>query len=166
MSETGARPPFGNNVDQAAAQVVRDIHVHRQNHLIAATVTVNGSSILVADAFVIPSHGTLTDKTKVSITEVSADTASSAEHAHDASNPPAVPEFLLRLLATSKHREAVLGDLNERFALNCAKRGFSRARMLYWAEAAQSLLPMFGRLLGRFLKWAAVADAIRRHFLG
>jgi hypothetical protein len=163
MSETGARPPFGNNVDQAAAEVVHivDQPAAQVVHLYAAA-TFNGGSSLMA----IPHHGTLTDKTKVSITEVSADTAPSAEQAHDASNPPAVPEFLLRLLATSKHREAVLGDLNERFALNCAKRGFSRARMLYWAEAAQSLLPMFGRLLGRFLKWAAIADAIRRHFLG
>lgn len=158
MSEIGAAPPFGTNFDQTAAQIVRDIYVHRQKHFIAATATFNGSSSLAAEAVVMPHHATLT--AKVSITEVSADTV-----AHDASNPPAVAEFLLRVCATSKHQEAALGDMNERFAQDCADRGMRRARLLYWAGTLRSLFPLATRLVGRALKWAAVMDAIRRHFL-
>jgi hypothetical protein len=151
MTGIGAELPFGNNTDEAAAQVVRDTYAHRRQRFIAATATFNGSSSLVADA------------TLVRIKEV---TPPIATHRPDPPNPPWVAEFLLRLCATSKFKDAALGDMNERYVLNCAKRGLSRARLLYCAEAAQSLLPLLGRLLRRFLTWAAVADAIRRHFLG
>jgi hypothetical protein len=168
MSEIGARPPFGNNIDQTAAQIVRDIYAHRQN--LAATL--NGSSSLAANTIVVPSNATLTlasiapavAEGTLAATE-SADTAAFPEHVHDPCTPPAVAEFLLRLCATSKHRESALGDMNERFARDCVNRGFNRARLLYWAEALRSLFPLAGRLLGRALKWAAVVDTIRR-FLG
>jgi hypothetical protein len=152
MSGIGAELPFGNNTDEAAAQVVRDTYAHRQR-FIAATATLNGSSSLVADA------------TLVRIKEIKV-TPPISTHRPDPPNPPWVAEFLLRLCVTSKYKDAALGDMNERFVLNCAKRGLSRAQLLYCAEAAQSLLPLLGRLLRRFLTWAAVADAIRRHFLG
>jgi hypothetical protein len=80
-------------------------------------------------------------------------------------DPPQIPEFLLQLCAQTKHQKAELGDLNETFNRNCARWGRARATRLYWAEALQSLLPLLLRAIGRVVKWAAILDAIKRHFL-
>jgi len=66
--------------------------------------------------------------------------------------PPKLAEFLLTLCARKEHQKAALGDLNEKFERNCVQGGRARAIRLYWAEAVQSLLPLFVRAVGRFVK--------------
>jgi hypothetical protein len=80
-------------------------------------------------------------------------------------DPPWIAEFLLQLCARTKHQKAALGDLTQTFNRNCAQRGRERATRLYWAEALQSLLPLLLRMVGRIVKWAAILEAIKRHFL-
>jgi hypothetical protein len=80
--------------------------------------------------------------------------------------PSATAEFLLKLCATSKRADAALGDMNERFARDYLEFGEARARRLYWAQTLRSLLPLLIQALRRGVAWVAVADALKRHFLG
>ena len=90
----------------------------------------------------------------------------SAEPAVVPAEPPAAAEFLVKLFATSKHREAALGDMNERFTRNSARLGQARATRLYRAEALRSILPLLSRAIGRVLKGAAWIALIKRSLLG
>jgi hypothetical protein len=49
---------------------------------------------------------------------------------------------LVGLLVSSKSRDSLLGDLNERFTEELAQFGLMRARRLYWARALSSLWPL------------------------
>jgi hypothetical protein len=82
--------------------------------------------------------------------------------AHD--SPPKLAEFLLTALATTRAAEAMIGDLNERFADECKKFGRDRAVRLYWARTLRSLWPLLRRAIGKALKWGAVIAAARRLF--
>ena len=57
--------------------------------------------------------------------------------------PPRLAEFFVALFLSKKKRDAVLGDLEERFDKNCEDFGLRRARVRYWAEALNSLGPLF-----------------------
>lgn len=79
--------------------------------------------------------------------------------------PPKLAEVLLILFPGSKG-DAIVGDLNERYAREYVEYGPERACRRYWAEAARSFTPLLWRTLCRTLKTAAVIDAVRRYFLG
>jgi hypothetical protein len=67
-------------------------------------------------------------------------------------NPPPVAEFLVALFANSRRRDAILGDMEEKFIKNLS-RGKKRAARLYWAEAIKSIGPQ----VWRRAKWIAAA---------
>jgi hypothetical protein len=50
-----------------------------------------------------------------------------------------VAEFLITMLATTRHAEAMIGDLNERFTREYKEFGPDRAVRLCWAHALRSL---------------------------
>ncbi|MEO1033970.1 MAG: hypothetical protein AAFX44_00295 [Pseudomonadota bacterium] len=52
--------------------------------------------------------------------------------------PPILAEAIVRWLATPEHRDALLGDLNEEFALNAARNRRYAARA-YWSQTLRSL---------------------------
>jgi hypothetical protein len=79
-------------------------------------------------------------------------------------DPPGVAEFLLTMLATTRYSEAVVGDLNERFAGECKEIGRDRAVRLYWARTLRSLWPLLRRAIGKAVKWGAVISVVRRFF--
>jgi hypothetical protein len=79
-------------------------------------------------------------------------------------DPPKIAEFLLTALATARHAESAIGDLNERFADECQKLGRDRAVRLYWARTLRSLWPLLWRAMGKAVKWGAVIAALRRLF--
>jgi hypothetical protein len=82
------------------------------------------------------------------------------DHAPPSSEPPPLAEFLLRFCARTKYQQTMLGDLNETFTRDCAEFGRKRAIRRYWAEALRSLLPLAGRMIGRFVKWAAIVHLL------
>src|SRR5229473_3743494 len=73
--------------------------------------------------------------------------------------PPKFAEFLLTALATARAAEAMIGDLNERFADECQKFGPRRAVRLYWARTLRSLWPLLMRAIARALRRNAVIAA-------
>jgi len=77
--------------------------------------------------------------------------------------PPKIAEFLLTALATTRAAEAMIGDLNERFADECKELGQHRAVRLYWARTLRSLLPLLRRAIGKAVKWGVMIDMLRRH---
>jgi hypothetical protein len=79
-------------------------------------------------------------------------------------DPPNVAEFLLAALATTRAAEAMIGDLNERFATECKEFGRDRAVWLYWAHTLRSLWPLLKRAVAKAVKWGAVIAAVRRLF--
>jgi hypothetical protein len=84
--------------------------------------------------------------------------------AQERRDPPELAEFALTLFATTRHAEAMVGDLNERFTDECQKLGRSRAVRLYWARTLRSLWPLLKRAIGKAVKWGAVITAARRLF--
>jgi hypothetical protein len=87
--------------------------------------------------------------------------ASATENAPIADPPPKIAEFLLTALATTRAAEAMIGDLNERFATECKDLGRDRAVRFYWARTLRSLGPLLQR---KALKWCAVIAIMRRLF--
>jgi hypothetical protein len=85
-----------------------------------------------------------------------------AQHSLTAAAPPAFAEFLLTAFANSAHAEAALGDLTERFQLDCIEFGESRARRLYVARALRSSWPLLVRAIGRVAKWGAIISTVKR----
>jgi hypothetical protein len=79
-------------------------------------------------------------------------------------DPPKIAEFLLTALATTRHAESAVGDLNERFTTECEKFGRTRAVRLYWARTLRSLWPLFRRAIAKALRWGAVLAMVRRLF--
>ena len=78
--------------------------------------------------------------------------------------PPKIAEFLLTATVTTRTTEAMIGDLNERFAAECKKLGRHRAVWLYWARTLRSLWPLLRRAIGKAMKCGAVIAAVRRFF--
>jgi len=56
--------------------------------------------------------------------------------------PPRNVEFLLATLAMSRCADAMIGDLNERFARECESFGRDRAVRLFWARTLRSVPPL------------------------
>jgi hypothetical protein len=77
--------------------------------------------------------------------------------------PPALAEFLAGLFASKKHRQAVLGDLEEKFNDDLA-RGISiaRARRRYWASALHSVGPLLLASTKKIALIGAVVAAARK----
>jgi hypothetical protein len=84
--------------------------------------------------------------------------------AMDKRDPPKIAEFLLTALSSPSRADAIIGDLNERFADECEKLGRDRAVRLYCARTLRSLGPLLRRAIGKALKWGAVIAAFRRLF--
>lgn len=81
--------------------------------------------------------------------------------------PPALAEMLLTAVVKGKYRDALIGDLNEKF--QCwINQGYSiaRARRLYWSEALEALGPLIWTKLKRVGVISVVAVAAKRIFLG
>jgi hypothetical protein len=79
--------------------------------------------------------------------------------------PPKYAELLLTAFASTRHAEAMIGDLNERHADWCKRFGGRWADRLYWVRAVQSIGPLLWRSVVKALKWAVVISTVRR-FLG
>jgi hypothetical protein len=71
-------------------------------------------------------------------------------------DPPRIAEFLLTALATTRAAEAMIGDLNERFADEIQRLGRQRAVRLYRARTLRSLWPLLWRAIGKAVKWGAL----------
>lgn len=78
--------------------------------------------------------------------------------------PPQFAEFLVIALSSSRHGDAAIGCLNERFTRECEEYGVKRARLRYWAKAAKSIAPLLVRAVGKALKWGVVVAAVKRFF--
>jgi hypothetical protein len=79
-------------------------------------------------------------------------------------DPPAIAEFSLTILATTRSADAMIGDLNERFARECREFGRDRAVRLYWARTLRSLGPLLWRAIGKVVRWGVVLAVLRRLF--
>jgi hypothetical protein len=79
--------------------------------------------------------------------------------------PPKYAELLLTAFASTRHAEAMIGDLNERHVDWCKRFGVRWADRLYWVRAVQSIGPLLWRSIVKALKWAVVISTVRR-FLG
>jgi hypothetical protein len=90
------------------------------------------------------------------------DEAQNRAMARNNRHPPKLAEFLLIAFAATRHAEAQIGDLNERFADECKKLGRDRAVRLYWARTLRSLWPLLRRAIGKALKWGALIAAVKR----
>jgi hypothetical protein len=75
--------------------------------------------------------------------------------------PPTLAKLLIAVVVTTKHRDALLGDLHEKFVA-AIERGWSksRARRMYWSETLRTIVPL---AVERFKSIAAVA-LVRRFF--
>jgi hypothetical protein len=64
--------------------------------------------------------------------------------------PPALAELVVAFLAKTKHKDALLGDLDEKFR-GAIDRGWTidRARRMYWAEAMRAVGPLAWQKLKR-----------------
>jgi hypothetical protein len=71
--------------------------------------------------------------------------------------PPAVAEFLFSIFGPRDRIETMLGDLNELFEIDVAKRGYRRANLLFWSRTVRSLLPL---AVAKLRKWGILAAVI------
>lgn len=79
------------------------------------------------------------------------------------SNPPPNAEFLLHLLLRRDERDAVIGDLLEKFAKNRKRFGARRAKVWFYSEVLRSLWPLFRRIATKVTGLLALGEWIRRH---
>jgi hypothetical protein len=66
-----------------------------------------------------------------------------------ANEPPAAPEWIVSCLVPKKTRDAILGDMKERFHDNLDQGSSARAKRLYWADAVRSVAPLVWRAIKR-----------------
>ncbi|MET1111792.1 MAG: permease prefix domain 2-containing transporter [Allosphingosinicella sp.] len=74
--------------------------------------------------------------------------------------PPRAGEMLVGLLCKRDIREAVLGDLDEKFAELAERRGAGVAKAWYWSQAARSVLFFAVRWGRRLLALEAILKRI------
>jgi hypothetical protein len=83
--------------------------------------------------------------------------------------PPANARFLLSLVLSPSDRQAIVGDLIEEYhSYIVPEFGERRARIWFWTQAVESILPIISRRLVRFAAGVAVwraATAIVRRFV-
>lgn len=79
--------------------------------------------------------------------------------------PPATAEFIAGLFATSKHKNALLGDLEEKFQ-KAIDNGASRASAgrLYWSEMWRTILPLAWIKIKQMGPIGAIIHAAKRLF--
>lgn len=79
--------------------------------------------------------------------------------------PPATAEFIAGLFATSKHKHALLGDLEEKFQ-KALDNGASRASAgrLYWSEMWRTIPPLAWIKIKQMGPIAAIIHAAKRLF--
>ena len=85
---------------------------------------------------------------------------SDARSASGSPLPPALSELTIRVVATGRTRDALLGDLEEKFVNDCRTVGVNRARWRYRAEVLQTALPVLRRTLGRIGGATLIGDLI------
>lgn len=88
--------------------------------------------------------------------------AEAGEPAPAPPTPPTAGEALVGLFCKREMREAVLGDLDEKFAELAERRGARVARAWYWSQAGRSVLFFAVRWGRRLLE----LEAILRRILG
>ena len=80
----------------------------------------------------------------------------------DCPQPSAAAELLFSIFGPRDRIETMLGDLNELFELDVAKRGHRRANLLFWSRTVRSLLPLAVAKLRNWGILAAVIELGRR----
>lgn len=84
------------------------------------------------------------------------------ENKYSSVDPPSAAIFLL-MLAPKKHREHLLGDLEEEYRAAVLPRfGLRRARFWFWWQVCISLAPLIGQQLRRIIGLAAAWKYIGR----
>ena len=81
-------------------------------------------------------------------------------------HPPAIAEIVLALAVRGRQREAIVGDMDERFGASAKKLGRKRAARLYWAEVIRSVAPLLWAAIKRLGIAAALVDAVKQFFGG
>ena len=82
-----------------------------------------------------------------------------------ARTPPALALLLLRTMLPASQAEALVGDLLESFATDCATRGETRARGWFWRETLVALVTVRPRRLGLATQ-PVTGDSTMRTFYG
>lgn len=79
--------------------------------------------------------------------------------------PPALAEFFITLFASIKQKDALLGDLQEKFSA-AINGGWSnaRAQRMYWAETLRSIGPLAIATLKRIGVFALLIGAAKKLF--
>jgi hypothetical protein len=76
--------------------------------------------------------------------------------------PPSWAEYAVNLFAPAKRREALVGDLEERFAKDCERLGEKRARRKYCIRAIRELGPVLLQWLKKIGGVVGIIDLARK----
>jgi hypothetical protein len=106
-------------------------------------------------------HGKLTE---IGMAAAAFKALRSKAHRESPAEPPKFAELCLALFLSKARGEALIGDLSERFELDCQQFGPERARRLYWGRALRSLWPLLRRSIGRGIKLGVVVATVRKFF--
>jgi hypothetical protein len=138
--------PFQNNTDEVACHIaVARTYAHRQKFV--AAISGPSTCLMIAQQEQ-PWQPPPFLHSGVIVGDVRSDDSMIPE-------PPLTAELLVNLCARSNRDEFAVGDMRERFTRHCIERGASRARALYWSDAA-------GYLLRYAFKMATLVAAIKR----
>jgi hypothetical protein len=77
--------------------------------------------------------------------------------------PPLNAEYALQLFLRGDERDAVIGDLLERYAGKHERFGERRAKLWFYGEVVRSLWPLLKRLAAKAGGLIALGEWIRRH---
>jgi len=75
-------------------------------------------------------------------------------------HPPVLGNSLLAIFLDNKHRETLLGDLEEEFLEIAAKHGLNTAKGWYWWQVLRSIGPLLGFGIRRLLAFAIKAKLL------
>lgn len=78
----------------------------------------------------------------------------------EADEPSRLLEFCLRLFFSRATCEAILGDLDEQFDLDCTRFGRKRAQVLRACDLTRSLWPFISGAVRKLVRWGAFASAV------
>jgi len=88
------------------------------------------------------------------------------QHSHAPQRSPSPPlnaEYILHLFLKADERDALIGDLLERYSGKCEHFGERRAKVWFYGEVLRSLWPLLKRLIARASGLIALGEWIRRH---
>jgi len=77
--------------------------------------------------------------------------------------PPTNAEYLLHLFLRGDERDALIGDLIERYVGKHERFGERRAKVWFYSEVLRSLWPLLKRFLAKASGFIALGEWIRRH---